>query len=173
MQLHVRVCFLFFLLLMCGFNFIDASPFACANIPLATRQRFIGQIAAAIHKNSDILVTISARAVSVDSQSGYPYSDTNLQTQFPDTAAFIDFYSVTHWGQVGEPDVFVTGNTVSFYGFDKPAVLVTHKSIAGFSNTDLVTRARSNGWKGIMLWSWNNIFSAETRGECIFNANVL
>ncbi len=118
-------------------------------------------MAAAIHKNSDILVTISARAPAAVN----PYGDVNLQAQFPDAAAYIDFYSVTYWGEPLEIDVLATGNTVTFFGLDKPAVLITYKNVSGYNDTDLVTRARANGWKGILLWSWLNVFSNQTRGK--------
>lgn len=95
-------------------------------ISQANRQRFIGQIASAIHKNSATLVTANGVSVSTFGSSTAIWKDAAMiAANGGDAGAVLDYYTVNFWGTQGETDPFAA--SAASYGLDKPTLLWTHK----------------------------------------------
>jgi hypothetical protein len=71
-------------------------------------RRFCGMIAAAVHANSDTMVTIGAAALKWNSNTMPPaegnwWSDAALQAAFPSSDAYLDFYQVHYYDWMYNP----------------------------------------------------------------------
>ncbi len=129
-------------------------------------QRFCAMIAAAIHENSDQMVTLGSAALKWNSDVSPAeanwWSDAALQAQYASTNAYLDFYQV-HYYDWCYPwySPFDLSRPVSYWGLDKP-VLVGESPAdpAGiYSIPDQIQNSYSNGYAGVMFWSYNSDYS--------------
>jgi hypothetical protein len=76
----------------------------CGSISWDRLQYFVARVAAAVHENSNVLVTLGSAAVKWNSDcpgcEGNFWSDQNLQAQHNSPMAFLDFYSPHFYGWV-------------------------------------------------------------------------
>nr|AGS51602.1 hypothetical protein [uncultured bacterium contig00010] len=142
----------------------------CGKIPWENISYFIAINAAAIHENSNILVTVGMAFPKYNSDfSGYEgnkISDAFLQQLYPNENAYVDFWSPHYYDWVGQwfgvpfylqpygrrPDGWGLHNT-------KPAVIgeVSALGTAGNTLLDDYKFAFRNGWHGIMPWTSNGV----------------
>lgn len=142
--------------------------------------RFVARCAAKIHEASTnkSLVTVgskwtifnSSKFTSWGTHTGDNYTDTELQTQYNNTHAFLDFYSM-HWYQWQSSGAPFTETTNTLYpGVTKPIVITeypgldlpnndcgctcTDATVCNFNATiiDAYEKIYQNGFAGIAAW---------------------
>lgn len=126
--------------------------------------------AAAIHENSDILVTIGFGMIKYNSEtySGNYGSDKFLQSCYDSKDAYLDFYS-THFYEWEAPWYgFPFDKDPVAFGLDgtKPAVIGEFPATGMTSNTsgsqdmsssECYVNVYDNGWNGIFAWTSNGV----------------
>jgi uncharacterized repeat protein (TIGR02543 family) len=155
-----------------------------SKIPWNNISYFLGLNAAAIHENSDILVTVGMASVKYNADGagyeGNKVADTYLKNLTSKQNAYLDFWSPHYYDWVGEwygvphyltPSGTRGGNKTSGWtggwGLDgsKPAVLGecaakgTTPGLWGTNNSNTIITdyetAYSKGWQGVMPWTSN------------------
>ena len=135
----------------------------CGKLSWDGLQRYYAEAAAAIHENSDVLVTVGLGMIKYnsDKQQGNKISDGEMQaamtsSKYDKGFAYVDFYSV-HWyswmqGMWGYP----FDESPEDFGLDgtKPAVIGECPAISDgdFDITKAYEQAYNNGWDGVQAW---------------------
>ena len=136
----------------------------CGKLDWLYLEQYYAKAAAAIHANSDVLVTVGMGMIKYnsDSQQGNKISDSELQTvlsgdKYDKSLAYVDFYS-THWytwmqGMWGYP----FSESPTDFGLDgtKPFVIGECPAVASDSDFDITSAyedAYNNGWNGVFAW---------------------
>lgn len=136
----------------------------CGKLDWLYLEQYYAKAAAAIHANSDVLVTVGMGMIKYnsDSQQGNKISDSELQNvlsgdKYDKSLAYVDFYS-THWytwmqGMWGYP----FGESPTDFGLDgtKPSVIGECPAVASDSDFDITSAyedAYNNGWNGVFAW---------------------
>lgn len=136
----------------------------CGKLDWLYLEQYYAKAAAAIHANSDVLVTVGMGMIKYnsDSQQGNKISDSELQStlsgdKYDKSLAYVDFYS-THWytwmqGMWGYP----FGESPTDFGLDgtKPSVIGECPAVANDSDFDITSayeEAYNNGWNGVFAW---------------------
>lgn len=136
----------------------------CGKLDWLYLEQYYAKAAAAIHANSDVLVTVGMGMIKYnsDSQQGNKISDSELQgvlsgDKYDKSLAYVDFYS-THWytwmqGMWGYP----FGESPTDFGLDgtKPSVIGECPAVASDSDFDITSAyedAYNNGWNGVFAW---------------------
>lgn len=144
----------------------------CGKLSWAVLGNFFAQTAAAIHENSDILVTIGFGMVKYNSEryNGDMGSDAYLQSCYNDKDAYLDFYS-THYYEWEAPWFgFPFDKSPSAFYLDdsKPCLIGEFPATGMTSNTsgskkmsgsECYLGCYNNGWQGIMAWTSNGVDS--------------
>jgi len=147
-------------------------------------QYFVARVAAAVHKNSDVLVTLGSAAVKWNSTApgceGNFWSDQSLQAQYESPDAFLDFYSPHFYGWVvrwfgdfaldKKPSDFLINDRPCMVG-EGPATGVYRQNTAGIDILevpikDAYTGAYKNGWKGFLAWTSNGVDDNGSLDDC-------
>ncbi|MDR2145729.1 MAG: cellulase family glycosylhydrolase [Tannerella sp.] len=149
----------------------------CGKLPWEQISNLFAREAAAIHENSDILVTVGMSFPKYHSDdegnSGNKVSDAFLQKLYPNPKAHLDFWSPHYYDWVG-PHYGVPfyvnpyGAKPGGWGLDdsKPALIGecmakgSKGKTAGTENNTLITdyeNAYLNGWQGVMPWTSNAV----------------
>lgn len=126
-------------------------------VPWERLQYFCGRVAAAVHRDSEILVTVgnNAKWQSATAEGEF-FSDENLRKQVPDPGAYLDFTS-PHWYDwvvrwFGSP---FADRTDASYKLDlKPSVIGECPANAGWLSYETAYR---NGWEGVFAWTSNAV----------------
>lgn len=136
----------------------------CGKLDWPYLEQYYAKAAAAIHANSDVLVTVGLGMIKYnsDSQQGNKISDSELQSvlsgdKYDKSLAYVDFYS-THWytwmqGMWGYP----FSESPTDFGLDgtKPCVIGECPAVASDSDFDITSAyedAYNNGWNGVFAW---------------------
>lgn len=136
----------------------------CGKLDWLYLEQYYAKAAAAIHANSDVLVTVGMGMIKYnsDSQQGNKISDSELQDvlsgdKYDKSLAYVDFYS-THWytwmqGMWGYP----FSESPTDFGLDgiKPCVIGECPAVASDSDFDITSAyedAYNNGWNGVFAW---------------------
>ena len=136
----------------------------CGKLDWSYLEQYYAKAAAAIHANSDVLVTVGLGMIKYnsDSQQGNKISDSELQStlsgdKYDKSLAYVDFYS-THWytwmqGMWGYP----FSESPTDFGLDgtKPCVIGECPAGASDSDFDITSAyedAYNNGWNGVFAW---------------------
>lgn len=136
----------------------------CGKLDWLYLEQYYAKAAAAIHANSDVLVTVGLGMIKYnsDSQQGNKISDSELQNvlsgdKYDKSLAYVDFYS-THWytwmqGMWGYP----FSESPTDFGLDgtKPCVIGECPAVASGSDFDITSayeEAYNNGWNGVFAW---------------------
>lgn len=136
----------------------------CGKLDWLYLEQYYAKAAAAIHANSDVLVTVGMGMIKYnsDSQQGNKISDSELQNvlsgdKYDKSLAYVDFYS-THWytwmqGMWGYP----FSESPTDFGLDgtKPCVIGECPAVASGSDFDITSAyedAYNNGWNGVFAW---------------------
>jgi len=126
--------------------------------------------AAAIHENSDVLVTIGFGMVKYNSDkyNGNYGSDKYLQSLYANENAYLDFYSPHFYEWEATWYGFPMDCSPTAFGLDgtKPAMIGEFPATGFTSNTkgskdmtasECYINVYENGWNGIMAWTSNGV----------------
>ena len=156
----------------------------CGNIPWENLQYFIARVAAAVHENSTVLVTMGSAAVKWNGTCpeciGNFYSDQNLQAQYNSKEAFLDFYSPHFYGwTVRYFGNFALDKTPDYYGINDRPCMVGENPAKGVFNQDTLRhnilvipiseayiRTYQQGWKGLLVWTSTGVDRNGTLMDC-------
>lgn len=128
-------------------------------------QRFTAMIAAAVHKNSQKMVTTGSASIKWNSDvhpaTGNWWSAQALQNTFQDKEAYLDFYQIHYydWMHEWKFDPFNTDFPYEYWKLDKPCLIgeqpgsLVKDTI--YSNTEKIKNAYENHYAGHMFWSYN------------------
>jgi uncharacterized protein (TIGR02145 family) len=156
----------------------------CGSISWDRLQYFVARVAAAVHENSNVLVTLGSAAVKWNSDcpgcEGNFWSDQNLQAQHNSPMAFLDFYSPHFYGWVvrwfGN---FALDKTPDNYGInDRPCMVgenpargVYKQNTSGVDElivpiSEAYIKTFQQGWKGLMVWTSNGVDGNGSLANC-------
>jgi hypothetical protein len=137
----------------------------CGKIQWEHISNLFARSAAAIHENSDILVTVgmSFPKYNADGASceGNKVSDEFLQKLYPNPKAYLDFWSPHYYDWVGEHygvPFYLTPEQWKLDG-SKPALIGECAAVGSKGNTLIsdYENAYLNGWQGVMPWTSNGV----------------
>ncbi len=127
--------------------------------------RFCAMIAEAIHANSDKMVTVGSASLKWNSLRQPPaeahyWSDSAFKSVWNKPGAYLDFYQIHYYDWMYNPDwgydPFQTNKMPSYWKLDKPTIIGETPATAGkYTVRQMVENAFSNGYAGIMFWSYN------------------
>jgi hypothetical protein len=156
----------------------------CGNISWERLQYFAARVAAAVHENSPVLVTLGSAGVkwngTCSSCLGNFYSDQNLQSQYNSPKAFLDFYSphyygwnVRYFGNFAvemSPDKYGINDRPCMIG-ENPAKGIFRQNTAGENILEIpiseaYIKTYQNGWKGLLVWTSNGVDRNGTLEDC-------
>jgi len=147
----------------------------CGNIPWERLQYFAARVAAAVHENSPVLVTLGSAGVKWNGTCpnclGNFYSDENLQSQYNSPKAFLDFYSPHFYGwNVRYFGNFALDKSPADYGINDRPCMIGENPAMGVFNQDTTRRnilvvpiseayikTYQQGWKGLLVWTSNGV----------------
>ena len=158
--------------------------YECGNIAWEKLQYFAARVAAAVHENSDVLVTLGSAAVKWNSDSpgceGNFWSDQSLQAQYNSPQAFLDFYSPHFYGWVvrwfGN---FAVDKTPDDYGInDRPCMVGENPATGVYTQnssgqnvlvvpiSEAYIKTYQQGWRGLMVWTSNGVDANGSLADC-------
>jgi hypothetical protein len=142
----------------------------CGKIPWERISYFLALNSAAIHENSDILVTVGMAFPKYNADGagyeGNKVSDTFLQKLYSNKNAYLDFWSPHYYDWVGASygvPFYVKPNGAKPGGWglssSKPALIgeCSAKGSAGKTIISDFENAFINGWQGVMPWTSNGV----------------
>jgi hypothetical protein len=138
--------------------------------------RFCAMIAEAIHANSNKMVTVGSACLKWSSPRQPPavanyWSDSSFKSVYNKPLAFLDFYEIHYydwmfnadWGY----DPFQSTKTPAYWMLDKPTIVGESPGMAGqYTVKQMVDDAFTNGYAGIMPWSYNANDGVGTWADC-------
>jgi hypothetical protein len=154
------------------------------NIAWDRLQYFAARVAATVHENSSVLVTLGSAAVKWNSDSpgclGNFWSDQGLQTQYSSSEAFLDFYSPHFYGwTVRWFGNFALDKTPGDYGLnDRPCMIGENpakgvfiqneqgKNVIAVPIEEAYIKTYLQGWKGLMVWTSNGVDGNGNLSDC-------
>lgn len=127
--------------------------------------RFCAMIAEAIHANSNKMVTVGSACLKWHSSRQPPaeanyWNDSSFKAVYNKPKAVLDFYQIHYydwmfnadWGY----DPFQATKTPAYWKLDKPTIVGESPAVAGkYTLKQMVDCAYTNGYAGIMPWSYN------------------
>lgn len=134
-------------------------------------QYYIARVAATIHQNSNILVTVGDYAKYTSPNfEGNKYSNAALQAQYNNPSAYLDFYKMHYYSWVGRWfGVHPQQTPAQLALTDKPIVIgeisangvytqnTNNQDVFVMSTTQGYESAFQNGWQGVMAWTSNGV----------------
>jgi hypothetical protein len=156
----------------------------CGEIPWERLQYFVARVAAAVHENSDVLVTMGSAAVKWNSDcngcEGNFWSDESLQAQFSSPDAYLDFYSPHYYGWVVRwfgnfaldmaPDDYGINDRPCMVGENPAKGVFTQdeswKNVLEVPISEAYIKAYQQGWKGLMVWTSNGVDGNGSLADC-------
>lgn len=137
----------------------------CGKLSWDSLCKYYAKASAAIHKNSDVQVTVGIAIIKYNSDNcackvKNEISDANLQAITKDKDSYVDFYS-THWyAWMQSMFGFPFDQTPVAFGLDgtKPCVIGECAAKPDTKNNDSVTLIKKyqmayiNGWNGVFAW---------------------
>lgn len=135
----------------------------CGKLSWDGLQRYYAEAAAAIHENSDVLVTVGLGMIKYnsDQQQGNKISDGELQSfmtadKFDKAYAYVDFYSVHWYSWMQSMWGYPFSMSPEDFGLDgtKPAVIGECPAVSdgNFDITKAYEEAYDCGWNGVQAW---------------------
>lgn len=156
----------------------------CGQIEWDRLQYFAARVAAAVHENSAVLVTLGSAGTKWNGTCpncvGNLWSDQNLQAQYASSNAFLDFYSPHFYGwNIRYFGNFALDMSPADYGIDDRPCMVGENSARGVFRQDSAGRdilevpiseafinSYENGWKGLLVWTSNGVDRNGTLRDC-------
>ncbi|MBN1995984.1 carbohydrate-binding protein [candidate division KSB1 bacterium] len=136
----------------------------CGQLPWIDLQRYIAMCAAAIHQNSDVLVTNGSACIKwgSDLYEGNFWSDSALQAAYGSSDAHLDYYHVHYYGW--QHEWFSSPFELSPADYqinDRPVVVgecpAQDMSEIPITITQALENALSNGYQGTFPWTSNGV----------------
>lgn len=132
----------------------------CGRLPSEDLSYFFGRCAAAIHDNSDLLVTVGLGMAKYNSDKyqGNMVSDTLLKELTGSDSAYLDFYSPHFYAWQLQTFGLPFDMSPTDYGYDgtKPVVIGETSNDdddkIGMSCAEKYKSAYDKGWNGVMVW---------------------
>ena len=132
----------------------------CGKIGWENLSYFFGECAAAIHENSDMLVTVGMGIIKYNSDKyeGDKISDAYLKELTGNDKAYVDFYSTHYYMWEKQYFGFPFDKSPKDFGIDasKPCLIGEtgndDEKESGMTNAEKYKSAYDNGWNGVMLW---------------------
>lgn len=132
----------------------------CGKLPWENLSYFFGKCAAAIHENSDLLVTVGMGMAKYNSDKyqGNMVSDEMLKTLTGSDSAYLDFYSPHFYAWQLQTFGLPFDKSPTDYGYDgtKPVVIGETSNDdddkVGMTCAEKYKSAYDNGWNGVMVW---------------------
>ena len=157
----------------------------CGKIAWNHISYFFAVNAAAIHENSEILVTVGMGFPKYNADGsayeGNKVSDAYLQRLYKNSNAFLDFWSPHYYDWVGRwygVPFYISpyGQFPRGYGMEpsKPALIGECAAVgsagetSGTQNNTIITdysKAFENGWQGVMTWTSNGVDACGDIGD--------
>ena len=137
-------------------------------LPVNDLQRFFAMGAAAVHHNSDVLVTIGSACIKWNSDvppcvANY-WKNTALQTAYNDPEAYLDFYCVHYYGWVHQYFRSPFEKSPADYGINDRPVIIEESPARDEGLTDIpmtlvqsFEAALSLGYQGLLPWTSNGV----------------
>lgn len=156
----------------------------CGSFPWETLQYFVARVAAAVHDNSLVPVTMGSAGVKWNGTCtnciGNFWSDENLQSQYNSPKAFLDFYSPHYYGwNVRSFGNFALEMTPADYGInDRPCMIgenpakgifrqdQTGKNLLEVPIDQAYIKTWQQGWKGLLVWTSNGVDGNGSLVDC-------
>lgn len=135
----------------------------CGKIAWDHISNYFARAAAAIHENSDILVTSGLAMIKYhsDNYQGNKVADEYLQKLANSENAYLDFYSMHyyHWEKQWFGYPFNMSPEKYKLSSTKPCVIGECAAVdeSGISLSDRYKEAYTNGWKGVYAWTSNGV----------------
>ena len=134
----------------------------CGKLDWLSLEQYYAKASAAIHANSDVLVTVGLGMIKYNSDelNGNVISDAELQSlsigKYDTSLAYMDFWS-THWYEWMIPNWGVMyDKTPADFKFDtsKPVVIgeIPAKGSESYDLTNVYETAYNNGYQGVFAW---------------------
>jgi hypothetical protein len=145
----------------------------CGKLPWQSIQTYFGKASAAVHANSDILVTVGIAMgpkYLSDTRATNVLSDRALQSLAGgDPRAWVDFYSPHYYdwqGSINHGNPFYMGPVVYGLPGNRPALFgeFPTKGTANHATAQDYESAYENGWQGAMGWTSNGV---DTNGSLV------
>lgn len=150
-------------------------------VSLVEMRRFVAEVSAAIHRNSNQLVTLGSASMKWNSDGalgavGNWWSDAAL-TPFASDGN-LDFYQIHYYGWMnGDETTWSYSplfNTFTATGFDKPTIVgefPVNASGTGHTLGEILEGVYDNGYAGAWAWSYEGVDSngSWTDGEGFYN----
>lgn len=137
----------------------------CGKIPWENISDYFARAAAAIHENSDVLVTSGLAMVKYHSDrfQGNKVSDEFLQSLSGNENSYLDFYSMHYYHWEKQWFGYPFDQTPADYGLtdSKPCVIGECAAVdeSGITLTERYEQAYHNGWRGVYVWTSNGVDS--------------
>ncbi|MBP3238832.1 MAG: cellulase family glycosylhydrolase [Lachnospiraceae bacterium] len=133
----------------------------CGQISWDNLSYFFGQVAACVHENSKMLVTVGLgmNKYNSDKFEGNKLSDTNLKALTENVNSRLDFYSPHFYMWMKQWFGFPFDGDPANYGIemDRPVILAEtandDESETGLTNYQKYKALYDNGWAGLMFWT--------------------
>jgi len=147
----------------------------CGSFSWEILQYFVARVAAAVHENSSVPVTMGSAGVKWNGTCpnciGNFWSDQNLQSQYNCPKAFLDFYSPHYYGwNVRSFGNFAVDMTPADYGIDDRPCMIGENPAKGIFRqnssgqnilevpiNEAYIKTYQNGWKGLLVWTSNGV----------------
>jgi len=132
-------------------------------VAVARFQRFFAHASAAIHANSDVLVTVGIGVIKHNSATVEVnwVSDAGLRKHYDHADARLDFWSPHHYDWQNEWFGVAHYQQPLAYGLtgDRPALIgeCSAQGSAGHTLEEDYRAALSNGWQGVLAWTSNGV----------------
>jgi hypothetical protein len=136
-------------------------------VPPYELQRFIGRLAATVHRNSDQYVTVGAAMYKYNCDRigsnppdngtcfGNYWSDSNLQSASGDSEAYLDFYQVHYYNWQAPYWSFWTSSGPDYYLYsDKPVIIGEWGIDANQGKSQFLNDTYNANYAGAIAWSY-------------------
>lgn len=136
-------------------------------VSLAQMQRFVAELAAAVHQNSSQMVTVGSASMKWNSDdalgaAGNIWGDDDLAPYA--AAGTLDFYQIHYYGWMNGDEVTWSYsplfNDFAAAGFDKPTVIGEYSADAegtGLTPAGLLDAFYDNGYAGAWAWTYEGV----------------
>ncbi len=137
-------------------------------LPVSNLQRFFAMGAAAVHKNSNVPVTVGSACIKWNSDNqGYAgnyWKNSALKAAFNDTKAFLDFYCIHYYGWVHQYFGSPFEKSPADYGINDRPVIIEESPAKDAGLTDIpitlikaFEAAYTKGYQGNFPWTSNGV----------------
>ena len=135
----------------------------CGKLSWDYLSNYFARAAAAVHENSNVLVTVGVAISKYNSNSyeGNKVSDEYLQKLSGNAKSYLDYYSTHYYFWQDQWFGFAFEETPTEFGLDgtKPCVIGECAAVdeSGRTLTERYQSAYKNGWNGVFAWTSNGV----------------